>query len=341
MSSSSSSPHKLFDTVYGLGEVSINKLIDNGAKTINDLKNKPKFYNTLKQPTKDYLLYYDELQERIPRDEVMKHKETIARLVNAGGDFYRIDIVGSFRRGEQYCGDIDVLFTTKLNYNPTIEYISAITTLLRTKGYLIKTLKKGHKVMNGIAKLTPYSSARRVDLFFSPPELYAFALLTKTGDVVFNKSLRACIKEKNPDYSLSELGIRINNGMNIGNVNEFQTVDSILNFIGIGRREPHEMVGNIPAGSCSIQISSRTPSLRSRTPSLGIRTLSFSPGTPSLRSRTSKTPSLGIRTSKTPSLRSRSVKKRKRESDTSDDTATTISPLTQKTTSYDSDATYE
>ena len=309
----------LFDTVFGLGDVSIKKLIDKGAKTIDDLKNKPKFYNTLKQPTKDYLLYYDDLQERIPRDEVMRHKETIDRLV---GDFYRIDIVGSFRRGEQDCGDIDVLFTTKLNYNPNIEYVSAVTTLLSTNGYLIKTLKKGQKVMNGIAKLTPYSIARRVDLFFSPPELYAFALLTKTGDVVFNKSLRACIKEKNPDYSLSELGIRIN-GRNIGNVNEFQSVDSILNFIGIGRREPHEMVGNIPAGSCI------------ETPSLGIRTLSWSQGTPSLRSRTlsSRPTSLGSRKS---SLGSRRVKKRKRESD---DT-TTISPLTQST-SYDSDATYD
>lgn len=314
-----SSPTKLFDTVFGLGEVSIKKLIDKGAKTIDDLKNKPKFYNTLKQPTKDYLLYYDDLQERIPRDEVMRHKETIDRLV---GDFYRIDIVGSFRRGEQDCGDIDVLFTTKQNYNSTIEYVSAVTTILSTNGYLIKTLKKGQKVMNGIAKLTPYSIARRVDLFFSPPELYAFALLTKTGDVVFNKSLRACIKEKNPDYSLSELGIRIN-GRNIGNVNEFQSVDSILNFIGIGRREPHEMVGNIPAGSCIEE-----------TPSLGIRTLSWSQGTPSLRSRTlSSRPSLR---SRKPSLGSRRVKKRKRESDD----ISTISPLTQST-SYDSDATYE
>jgi DNA polymerase/3'-5' exonuclease PolX len=303
----SSSTYKLFDTVFGLGEVSINKLIENGAKTIDDLKYKPKYYNTLKEPTKDYLLYYDDLQERIPRDEVMRHKEKIESLI---GEFYRFDIVGSFRRGEEYCGDIDVLFTTKLNYNPSLEYVSGIVTVLSNHGYLIKTLKKGHKVMNGIAKLTPYSIARRVDLFFSPPELYAFALLTKTGDVAFNKSLRSCIKEKNPDYTLSELGIRINGH----NVKEFHSVDSILNFIGIGRREPHEMVGNIPAGSC---IESRS----SPVTSIGIRTYSFSRGSPSLISRPS-------------SLRSRSVKKRKR------DDASTISPLTQST-SYDSDATYE
>jgi hypothetical protein len=70
--------------------------------------------------------------------------------------------------------------------------------------------------------------------------------LAKTGDIVFNKSLRSCIKEKNPDYSFSELGIRVN-GKNIGNLNQFQSVDSILIFIGIGKRERREMVGYIPA----------------------------------------------------------------------------------------------
>ena len=306
-----SSSYKLFETVYGLGEVSINKLIDNGAKTIHDLKHKPKFYNTLKQPTKDYLLYYDELQERIPRDEVIRHKETIDRLVNAGGDFYRIDIVGSFRRGEQYCGDIDVLFTTKLNYNPTLEYISAITSILSAHGYLIKTLKKGHKVMNGIAKLTPYSKARRVDLFFSAPDVYAFALLTKTGDVAFNKSLRACIKEKNPDYTLSELGIRMN-GSNIGKKNDFGSEDRILDYIGIvGRKEPEEMVGSV---SCKKRGEKRS-------------------------GRESVLSGLTRRSGKT----RRSVKKRKRESEVSvklEGEASTVSTLTQ-TASRDSEATYE
>jgi hypothetical protein len=243
--------YDLFDTVFGLGKVSIDKLITARARTIDDLKNKPKYYDTLKEPTHKYLRYYDDLQERISSEEIVRHREKIEQIINPG-NFYKIDIVGSFRRGAEFCGDIDVLFTTAStsNYDSNVNYVGIVTSILQERGYLIEVLKNGKKTMNAIARLKPSSKARRIDLFFSPPELYAFALLAKTGDIHFNKSLRACIKERNSDYSLSELGIRLPDGSTVGDVRRFRTVDNILQYIGIDKRLPNEMVGDIPAGSC-------------------------------------------------------------------------------------------
>ena len=318
MSKANADIYKRFDTVYGLGPESINTLIRSGAKTIADL-NDTKFYKMLKLPTRTYLKYYDELQERIPRDEIVRHGEKINNLLNAAGTFYKIDIVGSFRRGREYSGDIDVLFTLSSvrNYNPNIEYISWVSNILSTNGYLINTLKKGSNVMNGIARLTPDGIARRLDVFFSPPELYAFALLAKTGDTQFNQSLRACIKEKNPNYSLSELGIRLKpNKTPVGDINQFQTVDSILKFIGVSKKQPHEMVGSI---SCtrSRQSSPLTASTKSRKRKKR-RVLSLS-SDGSKRQASPNPPNIAY---------------------DSDATRLTPSPLSQFS-SHDSDATYE
>jgi hypothetical protein len=243
---------------------------------------KKKHYDTLSVPTKKYLEHYDDLQKRIPREEVERHRDTIIDLI---GNSYKIDIVGSFRRGELFCGDIDVLFTTTTTSSHSsseteTNHVEIITQILTTNGYLIETLKCGTKVMNGIARLKSTEVVRRVDLFFSPQELYAFALLLKTGDIHFNKSLRTCIKEKNPDYSLSERGIRFPDRRKM--VGNWRTEDSILDFIGIGRRLPHEMVGNIPAGSCTSSKSSSKSSTRKRSKD---STQSFSPD-PSIKNRT-------------------------------------------------------
>ena len=148
----------LFNTVFGLGEVSIKKLIDNGATTIEDLY-LSEYYDTLTLPTKKYLEHYDDLQKQIPRSEVVRHRDKIKGLMN---NVYKIDIVGSFRRGEAICGDIDVLFTTFSSFDPGTNYIAHVTEILLRHGYLIETLKSGSKVMNGIARLSPRGIARRV-----------------------------------------------------------------------------------------------------------------------------------------------------------------------------------
>jgi DNA polymerase/3'-5' exonuclease PolX len=115
------------------------------------------------------------------------------------------------------------------------------------KKYLLETLVSGKSVMNAIIKYDSYP-ARRIDVFFSPPDLYPFALLAKTGDIPFNKSIRTCLKEKNEDFLLSDKGIRkVVNGKyeTVVDPAKFPDEKSIFSFIGIQKREPGEMVGTI------------------------------------------------------------------------------------------------
>jgi len=237
---------KLFHTVFGIGKSYIPSLINEGARTINDLKS-PRYANLLPESSKKYLKYYDDLQRKIPRNEMLQHEAHLKQLLR--NKKFKIDIVGSFRRGADTSGDLDVLFTTTNEFLPTTNYINKMTEALITGGYLLDTLKIGQSTMNGVIKMGDYP-ARRIDVFFSPPELYAFALLAKTGDTSFNKSIRACIKEKkNKDYILSEKGIRIranNHYTHAVDPKEFPDVKSIFEFMDLPNRTPEQMVGYFP-----------------------------------------------------------------------------------------------
>jgi len=238
---------KLFHTVFGIGKTYTTTLINQGARTIKDLRS-PRYSNLLPESSKKYLKYYKDLQLRIPRNEVQQHEAHIRQLLR--NKKFKIDIVGSFRRGAETCGDLDVLFTTEENaYFPDTNYISIFTEALMPGHYLLETLKFGQSTMNGIIKLGDHP-ARRIDVFFSPPELYAFALLAKTGDTSFNKSLRTCIKEKkNNDYILSEKGIRIkvnNHYTHAVDPKDFPDVKSIFEYMDLPNRRPDQMVGYFP-----------------------------------------------------------------------------------------------
>lgn len=237
---------KLFHTVFGIGKTYITTLINQGARTIKDLRY-PRYFNLLPESSQKYLKYYNDLQLRIPRSEILQHEAHIKKLLR--NKKFKIDIVGSFRRGAEICGDLDVLFTTENEYFPATNYISIFTEAIMAENYLLDTLKYGKSTMNGIIKLGDHP-ARRIDVFFSPPELYAFALLAKTGDTSFNKSIRTCIKEKkNNDYILSERGIRIkvnNNYTHAVDPRDFPDVKSIFKYMDLPNRRPNQMVGYFP-----------------------------------------------------------------------------------------------
>lgn len=274
---------KLFNTVYGIGPKShIPVLIKEGARTIEDLRS-PKYSRLLPVSSNTYIKYYDDLQLKIPRSEIQQHEANIKRILPKLK--FKFDIVGSYRRGAETSGDLDVLVTTKKEYSPETNYIKQITETFIASSYLLDTLKIGQSTMNGIIKLGD-NPARRIDVFFSPPELYPFALLAKTADTNFNKSIRTCIKEKkNNDYILSEKGIRvIGSYSHAVDPKNFPDVKSIFEFIGIPYRKPHKMVGYFPC----IDESGSSKSSRKTKRSRDISSLSRSPTSVSKKKNTRK-----------------------------------------------------
>lgn len=63
--------------------------------------------------------YYEDLLERMPREEVKQIFEIVEKTIEELSDIpkvYEAIVCGSFRRGKETCGDIDILITRKDGY---------------------------------------------------------------------------------------------------------------------------------------------------------------------------------------------------------------------------------
>lgn len=98
--------------VWGLGPRGAEKLYKQGIKTVEQLK---KNQHLLTDMQKIGLKYYEDLLQKIPREEVEKLLERVKKacyaVVKNGEKVLKIEACGSYRRGRQFCGDIDVLIT--------------------------------------------------------------------------------------------------------------------------------------------------------------------------------------------------------------------------------------
>lgn len=61
------------------------------------------------------LKYYEDIKERIPRDEVTlileKMRSVVYTLHPKGKEVMQVEACGSYRRGKLSCGDVDILIT--------------------------------------------------------------------------------------------------------------------------------------------------------------------------------------------------------------------------------------
>jgi len=109
----SSDPLKELLKVHGIGRSTAIDLHHQGIRTIENLK---KHENLLNAQQKLGLKYVDDFQKRIPREKVARMYEYVKQTL-----FYvartevkhDVEVVGSYRRGKQTCGDMDILITRK------------------------------------------------------------------------------------------------------------------------------------------------------------------------------------------------------------------------------------
>ena len=114
-----------------------------------------------------------------------------------------LTIAGSYRRNCADSGDIDVLLKSekKDTYDKFIKKLKSIV-------YIIEDLAYGRKKYNGISKLGRSGIGRRIDIMYTKPEEYPFAVLYFTGSGDFNKLMREQINEKGMtinEYSLKDI----------------------------------------------------------------------------------------------------------------------------------------
>lgn len=121
--------------ISGIGPAKAKELVDAGIKTLEDLKNhqdklnhhqKIGFkYDTIRNKTCATLelinffsnftnlspRFFDDFEKRIPRKEVEQIEKMMVDAIEELSSEYIVTICGSYRRGKEESGDIDVLIT--------------------------------------------------------------------------------------------------------------------------------------------------------------------------------------------------------------------------------------
>ena len=188
--------------IYGVGPAKVRELIQMGIRTVEQLRievEKNPFLLNEKQ--KIGLRYYEELRERIPREEMEAHRDLLPTYLPTEMKDWETEIVGSFRRGLPTSGDIDMLIRVPANVTNKMAktLLATYVTRMKEAGYIEEILALGEHKCMAICRL---GVARRLDLLLTPDEEYACALLYFTGSDQFNVAFRHHALEKG--YTLNE-----------------------------------------------------------------------------------------------------------------------------------------
>ena len=243
-------PINILTKVYGIGPKKANELIEKKITTIEALRQhedneKEKLLNDIQTVG---LKYHEDINEKIPREEVDEYKQRFNKSFNEiAFEGSRFEIVGSYRREKQMSGDIDVIITNdKNNKNDTSLFKKFVDELLK-KEIIIEILSRGMSKCLVIAKL-PGKRARRVDFLYTSCEEYPFAILYFTGSKAFNTVMRQ--RALNQGYTLNEHGFceMIKDAKNSKGVKgekvkqEFYIEKDIFTFLGMEYKEPKDRI---------------------------------------------------------------------------------------------------
>ena len=226
--------------IHGVGPVKAKQLVETkGIKTIADLRKTlagdPDLLNDVQ---KMGLKYYEDAIERIPRQEMAIH-ETL--ILNALDPRFTGAVVGSYRRGAESSGDIDVLLMLPYTLSKKEQgqlFLETIR-LLKESDYIVDTLAQGPKKFLGYVRLEG-EKVRRLDLLMTPEEEFAYAILYFTGSQNFNVAFRSYALEKG--YTLNEHTLKpVKEG--VPAVPSMKTEEDIFAFLGLEYVEPEQRIG--------------------------------------------------------------------------------------------------
>jgi NAD-dependent DNA ligase/DNA polymerase/3'-5' exonuclease PolX len=231
-------PVNILADVYGIGPKKAKELVDNGITTIAQLRENPQMLNAVQ---KVGLRYYEDILKRIPRSEIEEYESIFdtnfmfATLLKEPNDDPRFEVVGSYRRGAQNSGDIDVIITAK---DPKV-FVRFIDTLINQK-IILEVLSRGPTKCLVIAKIPSSDSARRVDFLYSTPEEYPFSVLYFTGSKIFNTVMRHQALQMG--LTMNEHGLYKMDGKKKGEkvAHTFKDEKDIFNYLHMAYKTPVE-----------------------------------------------------------------------------------------------------
>lgn len=194
-----------FQGIYGVGPAKAKELVQRGLKTMEDLRMAVKADPSILNDKQHIgLQYYEDLLQRIPREEMIQHEALLRAHVPQSMVNESLDVVGSFRRGATTSGDIDLLVRMRpgMTLTEAKRQLTTYVAVLKCIGYIEEILAMGgHKCM-AICRLQKGAVARRLDILMTPDEEYVYSLFYFTGSDRFNVAVRQfCLDQ---GYTLNE-----------------------------------------------------------------------------------------------------------------------------------------
>ena len=127
-----------FLKIYGVGASHANKWLNQGLRTLDDLRQKADL--TVNQ--RIGIDHYDDLNTRIPRSEVAALGEYVKKEAAGIDPAVELLIGGSYRRGSESSGDIDFIVTRKdtTSADELVPFLDELVSVLTEKGFLVATL---------------------------------------------------------------------------------------------------------------------------------------------------------------------------------------------------------
>uniref|UniRef100_A0AAY4E267 DNA polymerase n=1 Tax=Denticeps clupeoides TaxID=299321 RepID=A0AAY4E267_9TELE len=195
--------------VTGIGPAAARKFFEEGVKTLEGLH-----ILTFVHPAGRR--YFEEFEKRIPRTEMQQMETLILRELKELDPEYIGTICGSYRRGAESSGDIDILlthplFTSQSEKQPKL--LHSVVECLESSGFVTDTLSKGdtkfmvRKCRGVVVKDEKEAHLhRRIDIRLIPKDQYYCGVLYFTGSDIFNKNMRTHALEKG--FTLNEYTIR-------------------------------------------------------------------------------------------------------------------------------------
>lgn len=253
---------QLFTQIYGVGNVQAQQWVQKGFRTLEDLKEKAKL-------TQNQLIgveHYDDLNTRIPRHEVKALGSVVSKAGAAIDPTVELIIGGSYRRGAETSGDIDLIIT-KPGTQSTTElrtFLDELVSRLESTGFLVARLASSRSAhegskWHGCCVLPEIKGGgvndgggegyrpiwRRIDFLLVPETEIGAALIYFTGNDIFNRSMRLLASKKGMRLNQRGLYRDVMRGPGRAKLNEGQLVEGkderrIFEILDVKWREPHE-----------------------------------------------------------------------------------------------------
>ena len=241
---------RLFLGIYGVGLSQANKWIQQGYTSLEGLVENAKLTNSQRIG----IDRYQDFATRIPRIEVEAHSALVRNALQSIDPDFKVEIMGSYRRGAKDSGDIDIILTkpgTPIYALRNVVFEQLVPQLF-AQNFLKVKLAASSRTTDGMkwhgASCLPTSKVwRRLDLLIVPEEELGAALLYFTGNDIFNRSIRLLANKKGMRLNQKGLYRDVMRGKNRDILTDGTLVESrserrIFEILGVPWREATERI---------------------------------------------------------------------------------------------------